>query len=238
MNQGFILLHRQLLDWEWYDHLPTKVLFIHCLLRANHSKGSWRGQSYERGEFITSIHGLAVETGLSVKQVRTALENLTESKELGKRSTSLNTVISVLNYDFYQSVGKPNGTQKASKGQAKGKQGANEGQQINNENNVNNENNETNEDIPQCGFSFKNSLIELGIEKQIIEDWLKVRKNKKAANTQTAFDAIVREIKKSGMTPNECIKKSVENSWSGFKNELVKPEPVKKIGYPPFKIAL
>jgi hypothetical protein len=145
MNQGFILLHRQLLDWEWYDHLPTKVLFIHCLLRANHSKGSWRGQSYERGEFITSIHGLAVETGLSVKQVRTALDNLTESKELGKRSTSLNTVISVLNYDFYQSVGKPNGTQKASKGQTRGKRGANEGQQINNENNVNNENNETNQ---------------------------------------------------------------------------------------------
>jgi hypothetical protein len=73
------------------------------------------------------------------------LDNLTESKELGKRSTSLNTVISVLNYDFYQSVGKPNGTQKASKGQTKGKQGANEGQQINNENNVNNENNENNE---------------------------------------------------------------------------------------------
>jgi hypothetical protein len=144
MNQGFILLHRQLLDWEWYDHLPTKVLFIHCLLRANHSKGSWRGQSYERGEFITSIHGLATDTGLSVKQVRTALDNLTESKELGKHSTSLNTVISVLNYDLYQSMGKPNGTQKASKGQTKGKQGANEGQQINNENNVNNENNETN----------------------------------------------------------------------------------------------
>jgi hypothetical protein len=71
-------------------------------------------------------------------------------------------------------------------------------------------------------FSFKNSLIEIGIEKQIIEDWLKVRKNKKAANTQTAFEAIVREIEKSGMTPNECIKKSVENSWSGFKNEWLK----------------
>jgi hypothetical protein len=75
---------------------------------------------------------------------------------------------------------------------------------------------------PESGFSFKNSLIELGIEKQIIEDWLKVRKNKKAANTQTAFEAIVREIEKSGLSPNECIKKSVENSWSGFKNEWLK----------------
>jgi len=90
--------------------------------------------------------------------------------------------------------------------------------------NVNENNNENSLNIsPKVeNFSFKNSLIELGIEKQIIDDWLKVRKNKKAANTQTAFEAIVREIEKSGLTPNECIKKSVENSWSGFKNEWLK----------------
>jgi hypothetical protein len=75
---------------------------------------------------------------------------------------------------------------------------------------------------PESGFSFKKELLNLGIEKQIIEDWLKVRKTKKAANTQTAFEAILREIEKSGLTPNECIKKSVENSWSGFKNEWLK----------------
>jgi hypothetical protein len=73
-----------------------------------------------------------------------------------------------------------------------------------------------NKDIP---FNFKTSLINLGVQKEIVDDWLKVRKTKKAANTETAFKAICREIEKSKLTPNDCIKKAVENSWSGFKND-------------------
>ena len=73
--------------------------------------------------------------------------------------------------------------------------------------------------LPESGFNFKTSLLNLGIQKEIVDDWLKVRKTKKAANTETAFKAICREIEKSKLTPNDCIKKAVENSWSGFKNE-------------------
>lgn len=65
-------------------------------------------------------------------------------------------------------------------------------------------------------FNFKKSLLELGVEKQIIEDWLIVRKNKKASNTQTAFNKLIEKIKTSGLTANECIKISVEKSWAGF----------------------
>lgn len=35
MIEGYIKIYRQLLEWEWYDDIPTKVLFIHCLLKAN-----------------------------------------------------------------------------------------------------------------------------------------------------------------------------------------------------------
>jgi hypothetical protein len=220
MNQGFILLHRQLLDWEWYDHLPTKVLFIHCLLRANHTKGSWRGQNFERGEFITSIHGLALETGLSVKQVRTALENLTESKELGKRSTSLNTIISVTNYDFYQSMGKPNGTQKASKGQTKGTQGAKEGQQINNNNNVNNEENETN-NIPAW-----EEFLEYAVEK-------KQRVNKQ--DLKLKYESWI----ENGWKVNRGGKLQPIHNWkSTLLNTLPHIAESTTTGHPVFKIAL
>jgi len=68
-------------------------------------------------------------------------------------------------------------------------------------------------------FSFRKSLIDLGIEKQIVSDWLKVRSKKKAANTETAFKGIKTQIEKSGLSANECIKKSVENSWSGFNSD-------------------
>ena len=68
-------------------------------------------------------------------------------------------------------------------------------------------------------FNFKNSLIDLGIEKEIVDQWLQVRKTKKAVNTEIAFQSIKKEIEKSKLDPNECIKISVEHSWSGFKSE-------------------
>ncbi len=33
---GYIALHRQMLNWEWYKNTNTKVLFIHLLLKANY----------------------------------------------------------------------------------------------------------------------------------------------------------------------------------------------------------
>lgn len=67
-------------------------------------------------------------------------------------------------------------------------------------------------------FNFKNSLLDLGIEKQIVSDYLKVRSKKKATNSETAFKKIKTEIEKSGITANECIKKAVEKSWAGFES--------------------
>ena len=68
-------------------------------------------------------------------------------------------------------------------------------------------------------FNFKNSLIKLGVEEEIVSDWLKVRSKKRATNSSTAFSSIVTQIKLSGLTANDCIKTAVENSWSGFKAE-------------------
>lgn len=71
-------------------------------------------------------------------------------------------------------------------------------------------------------FDFKKSLIDMGVSNKIVMDWMKVRKTKKATNTETAFNAIVSEIVKTNLTPEECIKISVENNWSGFKSEWIK----------------
>ena len=65
-------------------------------------------------------------------------------------------------------------------------------------------------------FNFQKSLINFGIEKTLVSEWLVIRKNKKLTNTQTSFNAIQREISKSNKTPNECIKIAVEKSWGGF----------------------
>ena len=71
-------------------------------------------------------------------------------------------------------------------------------------------------------FNFKNSFLSLGVDENIFNDWLKVRKLKKGVDTETGYHSILKEIQKSGLTANECIKKAVEKNWCGFEAEWIK----------------
>lgn len=102
--QGWIKLHRKIVDWEWYDDLPTFKLFIHLLLKANYEEKNWRGQKIEKGTLVTSLSSLSAETGLSERQVRTALTHLKKTGEIDKQSTRQNTLIIVMNYSVYQDL--------------------------------------------------------------------------------------------------------------------------------------
>lgn len=66
-------------------------------------------------------------------------------------------------------------------------------------------------------FNFKNSLIDLGLKKELVDDWLKVRKTKRLTNTETAFNNLKIEFEKSGREINEIINHCVTSSWGGFK---------------------
>lgn len=99
---GYIALHRALLEWEWYSELNTCRVFIHCLLKANWKDKNYRGKVVKRGHFLTSLEVMAQETGLSVRNVRTAIKNLKATNELTVISTSQGTEIIVNNYDSYQ----------------------------------------------------------------------------------------------------------------------------------------
>ena len=102
MEQGYIKLFRQIVDWEWYDDIPTCRLFIHLLLKVNHVDRNWQGKKIERGSCITSFASLNTETKLSVEQIKRALKNLQKTGEIKKISTNQNTLIIVTKYDDYQ----------------------------------------------------------------------------------------------------------------------------------------
>jgi hypothetical protein len=63
--------------------------------------------------------------------------------------------------------------------------------------------------------------LDLGVEKQIVEDYLKVRSKKRATNSETAFNRIKSQINKSNASANECIKLAAEKSWAGFEAEWI-----------------
>ena len=128
MEQGYIKLFRQIVDWEWYDDIPTCRLFIHLLLKVNHADRNWQGKKIERGSCITSLASLSIETSLSVKQIRRALENLSKTGEIEKIGTNQNTLIIVLKYKDFQGPTSVEGKQTANGGQTKDMQKTNEGQ--------------------------------------------------------------------------------------------------------------
>lgn len=101
-NSGWIKLHRGLLKWEWYDDIPTKVLFLHLLLSANHEDGCWHGNIVKRGQFITGRIALSKQTGLTQRQIRTALTKLKSTNEVAIKTTSQFSVITICNYEKFQ----------------------------------------------------------------------------------------------------------------------------------------
>ena len=119
LEGGFILLHRSILRWEWYGDLNTARLFIHLLLTVNYEPQRWQGIAVERGQRVASMAKLADETGLTVKQVRTALEHLKRTGEVTHKATSKYGLFTVNHYDRYQPRGEPEGTLEEIKESAK-----------------------------------------------------------------------------------------------------------------------
>ena len=88
MSNGWISLHRQFLEWEWYDDINTKCLFIHLLLIANHKDAKWRGKTIKRGQRFLSIKNISNDLNLSQKQIRTSLGKLKKTGEIGTQGES------------------------------------------------------------------------------------------------------------------------------------------------------
>jgi len=72
-------------------------------------------------------------------------------------------------------------------------------------------------------YNFRNELIKYGFDSELVDEWLMVRKAKKAVNTKTAFNSFIFEVKKGNPNVdfNEILKLCVQNSWAGFKNEWI-----------------
>lgn len=100
--EGFIKLHRQLMNWEWYNTPNTLRLFLHLLLKANHKETLWKGIVIHRGEVLTGRVKLAEELGLSEQQIRTSKMHLISTNEITIKTTNQYSVITINHWDEYQ----------------------------------------------------------------------------------------------------------------------------------------
>ena len=121
IQQGYVKIFRQIENWEWYTDINVFKLFMHCLIKANHKENKWRGIVIPKGSFITSYENLAFETGLTVRQVRTALDKLKSTNELTHKGQSQYSIITVNNWDNFQQDDKQNDKQMTSERQTNDK---------------------------------------------------------------------------------------------------------------------
>lgn len=138
LENGYILLHRKIVNWEWYKNKNTKILFLHLLATVNYEDKKFEGLVVKRGSRIASISNLGSEIDLSVQEVRTAIKNLKSTGEITSNQQGKYTVYTVLNYDKYQ-VCQQGEQQGANKATTNEQQGANNNEiKINEYNKANN----------------------------------------------------------------------------------------------------
>lgn len=117
-SNGYIKLDRKILDWEWYQDVNVRILFIHCLLLANWKETRYKGEIVPRGSFVASLPILSEGTGLSIRQARTALDKLKMTGELTVKKYPKYTVFTVSNYCVYQDCDRQDDSQMTGNRQA------------------------------------------------------------------------------------------------------------------------
>ena len=147
----FVKLHRSITKWRWYKNQNTKALFIHLMIIANIKDQPFENITVKRGQVITSLASLSSQTGLTMNQVRTALQHLISTKEITSKTTTKYTIITIKNYDEYQKVTK----EITNEPQTDNKQITNKPQHYNKEKNINNIKNER-----ECKTTPKNTFGE------------------------------------------------------------------------------
>ena len=133
---GWVKLYRQLIDkaiWQC-STVEQKIVLITILLTVNHeeTEWEWQGKKFkcQPGQMVTSLSSLAKKCGdgISVKNVRTALQKFENYGFLANQSTKTGRLITVVNWELYQGYdstdGKDTGKEAAKSGQSTGKEAA------------------------------------------------------------------------------------------------------------------
>jgi hypothetical protein len=69
-----------------------------------------------------------------------------------------------------------------------------------------------------------------GVTESVWQDWIKLRKEKRAAVTQTAVDGIAREASKAGVSLQTALETCCARGWTGFKADWVVNKSLSKTG--------
>lgn len=96
-----IKLNREILGKSEYCYAARFKVFVALLFLANQSDGFVDGLWLKRGELVTTQKALADRVSLTIKQVRLALAALKKAGVITTRTSRVNTIVSICNFDSY-----------------------------------------------------------------------------------------------------------------------------------------
>ena len=135
-----------MLDWQWYDDIAVKTVFLHLLLTASYKNSSWQNEAIKPGQVITSYESMNKILKIGVQKIRTAIKKLKSTGEITIESTNKYTLITIEKWEQYQytadepntQINKQTNIQLTSNQQATNKQLTNNQQHIKNIKNIEN----------------------------------------------------------------------------------------------------
>ena len=199
------------LEWEWFTDVPTAHFWEYCRLKANTENKNWQEKSIKRGSFISSVSHMSVETGLTEKQVRLAINKLERTGEITTERTNKYTLINVVKYADYQSSYSREGKQKVKQeGIPQGEPQGNQRATILDIESIENiENKENTKESLDCSPEMAEAL----------EAFEKMRKRIRKPLTEEAKPMILKKLSKMAMdeeTQIAILNQSTMNSWQGL----------------------
>lgn len=113
LNPNWVKLYRKIEDWRWYKDAITFHLFIHLLLNVNYCPSANGENILGRGQIMVTRRSLTESTNISDRSIRTCIEKLHKSKEIliSQKATNRPHIITICNYDSYQSGFAPSNIQ-------------------------------------------------------------------------------------------------------------------------------
>ena len=104
MNKGFMFLPREIRNWGWYRDSKMIHMLIHLMLEAQYQDVEYMGIKLKRGQFVTGRKKLSEETGLTEREVRTAIKRLENDQQIKIETTNRYSIITLCNYDSLQNI--------------------------------------------------------------------------------------------------------------------------------------
>ena len=65
-------------------------------------------------------------------------------------------------------------------------------------------------------FNFRKAILAEGFAPELVEEWLKIRKAKKAINSELAFKTFIEQVRKTNQDINAILSIMVQKQWKGF----------------------